>query len=134
MQRIVVDTNEFIFSILSAKSYSAEIMKLVYSEHVEFYMNDAILDEYARVLAYEKFNLSLERREQILKDIRAVGKLVDPVQSSVLIRDEDDRIFYDTAKQSGAILITSDNDLLVLNEKFIMSAGDYIKVKRTALL
>jgi len=134
MQKIVIDTNEFIFSILSAKSYSSEIMRMIYRESVELYVNDGILDEYERVLAYKKFNLSAERIEQTLRDIREVGRFVNPLQSSVPIRDEDDRIFYDTAKQSGAILITSDNDLLVLNENFIMSAEEYMKTVRITLL
>jgi len=127
VQKIVIDTNEFIFSILSAKSYSAEIMKMVFSESIEFYVSDDILSEYERVLAYDKFGLSIERRKQILDDIRAIGKFVIPVPSMLQIRDEDDRVFYDTAKQAGAIVITSDKDLLVLNEKFIMTAEDYIK-------
>ena len=131
MQRIVMDTNEFVFSVLSAKSYSSEIMRMVYSESIDLYVNDAILDEYARVLAYDKFKLSPEKREHTLQDVRAVGKFVNPYKSSISIRDEDDRIFYDTAKQSGATLITSDNDLLVLDEQFIMSAEDYIKSRRT---
>jgi len=134
MQKIVIDTNELIFSILSEKSYSAEIMEKVYCENVELYISEGILDEYARVLAYEKFNFTVERREQTLRDIREVGRFVNPLQSSVPIRDEDDRIFYDTAKQSGAILITSDNDLLVLNENFIMSAEEYMKISRTTFL
>jgi len=134
MQKITIDTNELVFSILSAKSYSAEIMDMVFSESVGLYVSDGILDEYEKVLAYEKFGLSVERREQILRDIREVGKFVNPSPSRILIRDEDDRIFYDTAKQSEAILITSDNDLLVLNEKFIMTAEAYIKIIRTAWL
>lgn len=130
MQKIVVDTNEFIFSILSAKSYSAEIMMMVLREDIDLYVSAGILNEYENVLAYEKFNLSAMKREQILRDIVNVGKMTNPTRSDTAIRDEDDRIFYDTAKQSGAILITSDNDLLVLNEKFIMSAEDYIKIIR----
>jgi len=130
VQKIVVDTNEFIFSILSAKSYSAEIMMMVLREDIDLYVSAGILNEYENVLAYEKFNLSAMKREQILRDIVNVGKMTNPTRSDTAIRDEDDRIFYDTAKQSGAILITSDNDLLVLNEKFIMSAEDYIKIIR----
>ena len=103
---------------------------MVLREDIDLYVSAGILNEYENVLAYEKFNLSAMKREQILRDIVNVGKMTNPTRSDTAIRDEDDRIFYDTAKQSGAILITSDNDLLVLNEKFIMSAEDYIKIIR----
>jgi len=86
MQKIVVDTNEFIFSILSAKSYSAEIMRMVFSERIKLYVSEGILDEYERVMAYPKFNLTIEKRVQMLRDIRELGKMVNPPKSSISIR------------------------------------------------
>jgi len=130
MQKIVMDTNEFIFSILSARSYSAEIMHMVLSERITLYVSKGILHEYERVLAYEKFKLPASKREKVLCDIRELCVMAYPRQSSIAIRDEDDRIFYDTATQSGAILITSDKDLLVLGKSFIMTSEEYMTIYR----
>jgi len=130
MQKIVIDTNELIFSVLSSKSYSAEIMKMVYDANISLYINAEILEEYAGVLARDKFGLSCERIAKTLQNIRDVGISFNPTRSIIHIRDEDDRIFYDTAKQSGAILISNDDDLLVLNEDFIMNAEAYIEIMR----
>jgi len=69
MRQLVVDTNEFIYSVLSIKSYSAEIMHLIYSGSVDLFINNSILDEYRRVLAYEKFNLSVARQAKAINDI-----------------------------------------------------------------
>ena len=46
------------------------------------------------------------------------------------MRDESDRIFYDTAKESKSILI-SGNLKHFPNEEFIMLPADFLELKKT---
>ena len=61
-----------------------------------------------------------------MADLREIGVQVNPKTSGIIIKDEDDRIFYDTAKTSDAILITGDKHLLELKEPFIKTPAEYI--------
>ena len=104
-------------------------MDLVANGEVKFNFSEKILDEYKRTLAKPRLKLSIETQKKAIDDIKKCGVLVDdPVPSSVEIRDFDDRIFYDVAKENEAILITGDEDLLVLNENFIMKPAQFISL------
>jgi len=65
-----------------------------------------ILTEYKRVLSYEKLNIAVDTQESIYNAIEEAGIYIKPVVSTIQILHEDDRIFYDIAKTSGATLIT----------------------------
>jgi len=125
---VVIDTNVLISSVISSKGSPAEIMDLIVKGEIEFCYSKKIFDEYKRKLAKPKFRLGLDEQEAIIRDLEKSGiPIDDPAPSDIEIRDLDDRVFYDAAKENGAILITGDKDLLVLNEEFIMSPADYLK-------
>jgi predicted nucleic acid-binding protein len=64
------------------------------------------MTEYIQVLARPHFNFSPEKQQYFIEGIKRVGRLITPIPNKILLPDESDRIFYDTAKESGAILIT----------------------------
>ena len=106
MFKVVIDTNVFISAIISASGNPAKIMDLIADGQIILFYSSDILDEYKRVLAYKKFNFSIEIQELAIEDIESVGDLIEPVASKIPLPDESDRVFYDTANAANAYLIT----------------------------
>jgi len=106
IHRAVIDTNVLISSRISALGNLAKIMRLIADGRLEVCYNSDILDEYKRVLAYDKFNFSVESQELAVENIKKIGDIINPSTSEITLPDESDRIFYDTAKAANAYLIT----------------------------
>ena len=127
MHRVVIDTNVLISSRLSKYGIPARIMDLIVDEKIELCYSLEILDEYKRVLAYEKLKFDVKKQRATINEIKEIGILINPARSDVPFdRDKSDRIFYDTAKESGAILITG-NMKHYPQENFIMLPSEYIR-------
>ena len=125
---IVIDTNIIVSAILSPKGNSYKIINLIGNdESVKVYYSTGILAEYKRVLAYKRLNISVETQTDILDAIRKFGVMIEPAASTMPLRDETDRIFYDTARASDAILITGnikhfpDEPFIMLPAYFVMN-------------
>ena len=58
IKRVVIDTNILVSSTLSTKGKPTAIMDLISYKKLQLFYCPEILDEYVRVLAYEKLNLS----------------------------------------------------------------------------
>jgi putative PIN family toxin of toxin-antitoxin system len=122
---VVIDTNVLISSVLSAKGNPARIVSYVENDvNVRVYYNAGILDEYLRVLSYERLNIAKEKQKNIINLIQKFGKEIEPIQSKIQLPDESDRIFYDTAKTAKAILITG-NTKHYPNEEFILTPAEF---------
>ncbi|MCL2311893.1 MAG: putative toxin-antitoxin system toxin component, PIN family [Firmicutes bacterium] len=130
MQKIVIDTNIVISAFISPNGLPAKIIEfIVLNEEMKICYNVDILDEYEEVLSREKFdkyNFDPKEKEKFINKIIEIGILVDPRASDMPIPDESDRIFYDTAKESGAILITN-NMKHYPTENFIMTPATFIQ-------
>ena len=130
MQKIVIDTNIVISAFISPNGLPAKIIEfIVLNEEMKICYNVDILDEYEEVLSREKFdeyNFDPKEKENFINKIIEIGILVDPRASDMPIPDESDRIFYDTAKESGAILITN-NMKHYPTENFIMTPATFIQ-------
>jgi len=100
-------------------------MHLVSDRQIQLFYSSEILDEYRRVLAYERLNIKLQTQESIIAAILRLGILIEPIISNLKLPDETDRIFYDTAKASDAILITG-NSRHYPSEIFIMTPYDFL--------
>ena len=77
-------------------------------------------------LSYKKLNIDTRTQAAIIEAIEVGGILIEPPTSVVHFSDETDRIFYDTAKASGAILITG-NIKHFPNDPFIMTPADFLE-------
>ncbi|MCL1975774.1 MAG: putative toxin-antitoxin system toxin component, PIN family [Firmicutes bacterium] len=126
MRGVVIDTNVVISSTLTSEGNPHKIMELISEKHVKLYYSSAILDEYKRVLAYKKLNISNQTQEKIIEEIEKLGVLVEPISSIIHLLHEDDRIFYDVAKASHAILVTGNLKHYPV-EPTIMTPADYLK-------
>ena len=59
MYKIVVDTNILISSMLSEQGNPAKVMEMVDNNKVNLMYSPAIIDEYKRLLAYDKFKVDI---------------------------------------------------------------------------
>ena len=125
--KVVIDTNILISSRLSALGNPAKIMRLIADGQLEVYYNSEILKEYRRVLAYDKFKFSLESQEFAVEIIKNIGNIINPVISKIILPDESDRIFYDTAKAVNAYLITG-NLKHYPEESYILKPTQFIEM------
>ena len=117
-RQVVLDTNTVLSAMLffngrlvplRAAWHSGELTPLLCAQTVE---------ELLRVLAYPKFRLTPEEREELLADYLPYGEVVAPWQNKPEVpvcRDEKDQIFLDLAQVGAAHwLVTGDRDLLNL--------------------
>jgi len=126
MKRVVIDTNVLVSSAISSGGNPERIMNGVSDKQLQLCYSREIIDEYKRVLAYERLKISVETQAKIVKAIEKTGLLVEPATSDFPMTDETDRIFYDTAKTSGATLVTG-NVRHFPDESFIMTPSDFVK-------
>ena len=125
MKRAVIDTNVLVSSILSSEGNPAKVMNLVSDKQIQLFYSSVILDEYKRVLAYKKLNIITQTQRRIIDVIEDLGTLIEPTASDIILHDESDRIFYDVARASEAILITG-NLKHYPAEIFIMTPADFL--------
>ena len=126
MKRVVIDTNVLVSSAISPGGNPERIMNSVSDKQLQLCYSQEIIDEYKRVFAYDRLKISVETQGKIIKAIERAGLLVDPAASDFPMADETDRIFYDTAKASGATLVTG-NARHFPGESFIMTPSDFVK-------
>ena len=126
MNRIVLDTNIVISALLSPDGNPAKILALVaVSDDIQLFYSAEILSEYKRVLSYPRLSIAEEKRIRVVLLIETFGTLIDPPTSAIQLPDESDRIFYDTAHESGAILVTG-NTKHYPTEDSIMTPSGFI--------
>jgi len=125
MANVVLDTNIIISAALSPQGTPAKIVDLVLdNEEIQLYYSVEIFAEYKRVLAYKRLNIKPEIQQKILDKISIIAVSIEPTPSAIPMPDEADRIFYDVALASGAILITG-NRKHFPDEPFIMTPADF---------
>ena len=122
---VVLDTNILVSSLWLESGNTASIIKRIPRLIIPCF-NDKILSEYAEVLCRPKFSFSVDKRESLLSKIKDYGIEHLPDESEEAMLDEDDRIFYDTAKSSGSVLITG-NIRHYPTALFIMTPSDFLK-------
>jgi len=124
--KVVIDTNVIISSVLSPKGNPAEIMQLFDMDKLQLIYTDDILAEYKRVLGYKRLNIEESTQSDLIGSLQARGTLIaEPPASAMPLPDESDRKFYDTAKVSGATLITG-NLKHYPDEPFVKSPTDFL--------
>ena len=129
--RVVLDTNVVVSALLSPKGVPARILDLFFNEMVQVCICDNIVAEYRDVLSRPELRIEAAKIELFLDNIKHTATMTTYVKSSVFLPDEDDRVFYDTAKGSGAILITG-NTKHFPEEDFIMTPRAFIDMVKSA--
>jgi len=122
--KAVLDTTILVSALWSDNGNPAAIIKLMPQVIIPCFSH-AIFLEYTDVLNRSKFNFSADNLEKLLTKIKEYGEIVSTDKSDIPFLDESDRIFYDVARASGAILITG-NIKHYPAEPFIMTPAEFL--------
>jgi len=133
MLNAVIDTNVLVSGLLTAQGNPAQIIDSFCDRKFNLLYCSEILEEYHDVLFREKLGLEITSVEVLLDEVCRIGLPVISVTSDIHLMDEDDRIFYDTAKSGGALLITG-NVKHYPHEPFIISPAAFVKMLNHAEL
>ena len=126
MNKVVLDTNVLVSALL-ANGPPAIILDLIADDKLKPFYNDFIIAEYWNVLHRPKFDFQPFQVSRMIDDIVRTGIVVEIHEPSVIkLADEDDRIFLDITKVSGAFLITG-NIKHFPSEPFIMTPTNFLK-------
>jgi putative PIN family toxin of toxin-antitoxin system len=104
--RAVLDTNVLVSALLSPTGKPAKIYRLFLAETLDLVISEDVFAEYEDVLHRPRLKIQTTDVDTVLSVIRQYGETVQPIPSTEVMTDEDDRVFYDTAKSAGAYLIT----------------------------
>lgn len=112
MQKVVVDTNVIVSSLIQ-HGYSFLIINELFIEgKILLCVSDQIMTEYYEVLArpkFEKFQNFFVRAEALLADIETEAEKYYPTITIDLISDKDDNIFLELADECQADFIITGN-------------------------
>lgn len=120
--RVVLDTNVLLSALLFETGRVAWLRRAWQDGSVVPLLSRATALELVKVLAYPKFRLSTEEREELLADVLPLCETV-AVEGVVVdlppCRDVHDRVFLELAARGRAdALVTGDADLLALADRF----------------
>lgn len=114
---VVLDTNVVLSALLFGGPATRMLRGLWQQRACSPLVSAATAGELVRVLAYPKFRLSPEEREELLADYlpyATVLALPDPPPAVPDCRDPFDMPFLQLAAAGNAMLVTGDRDLLVM--------------------
>ncbi|MDR3119931.1 MAG: putative toxin-antitoxin system toxin component, PIN family [Clostridiales bacterium] len=125
MRCAVLDTNVIVSALISPKGNAAVILGMITDNLLKPIYCQQILREYVDVLTRPRFGFPETRVKESLTLFEMFGVPVDPRKSDFLMIDESDRIFYDAAVASAAVLITG-NLKHYPREPFVVSPADFL--------
>ena len=128
--RIVLDTNILVSALLSPEGNSAKIYKMFLTGRLSLVYSNEIFEEYQDVLFRPRIGIPADDAEIVLAAVWQYGKKIMPLSSANTMIDEDDRIFYDTAKNADAFLITG-NKRHYPQDSFIFTPAEFIEYEIT---
>jgi putative PIN family toxin of toxin-antitoxin system len=132
-QRVVVDTNLLVSRLLAAESIPGQAVREA-RRRGRLLVSEATLSELVDVLAREKLDryISLEQRQQFLRQLGRVAELVPIIRLVRECRDPKDDMFLEVALNGSAdVIITGDADLLQMHPWRGVTILSPIKYMRT---
>jgi putative PIN family toxin of toxin-antitoxin system len=118
VRRVVFDTNTVLSALLFAHGRLVSLRAAWQAGTLTPLLCSQTVEELLRVIAYPKFKLTPEEREELLADYLPFGEVVAPWRKSPAVpvcRDKHDRVFLELAAAGAAQwLVTGDEDLLSL--------------------
>ncbi len=131
MIRVVLDTNVSVSCLLFGETPGA-LLNIWKTERIRLLMCRAMVDEFLRVLAYPKFNLSEDEIQYLLyEEVLPYAEMVDVRRGPVLIAaDPADDVFLRCAHAGRAQYILSGDrhllDLKTCRRIKILSPADFL--------
>lgn len=125
MRRVVLDTNIIVSALWSEEGLPAKIFEMFLRGDIALCYDSRIMTEYKGVLNRPKLAFGRAKIGSVLNRIRNDGIAVVATPCEMSFNDEDDRMFYEVARECGATLITG-NLRHYPSEPFIKSAGEFL--------
>ena len=116
--------NVIISTLIKPDSKPARVFNSVSERRAKLYYSDGIEREYNLVLPRAKFNFKKEKIDEIMDSVKQLGEKLKITPSTFPVKDEKDRVFYDTAKKAGAYLVTG-NMKHYPDEPFILTPAEF---------
>jgi putative PIN family toxin of toxin-antitoxin system len=107
--RAVIDTNVLVSGLLRSSGNEALIILAVHQGVVRPCFTEAILEEYAAVLARPKFSFPAEEIEALIAMLRHNGELFEPKDTAATSPDPADTKFLQCAQAAQAEFIITGN-------------------------
>jgi putative PIN family toxin of toxin-antitoxin system len=126
MRKVVLDTNVLVSAFWSGQGNPYRILEMFFEGEIALHYNDEIIEEYNEVLHRDKLGFSEEKVHSLIAEIAINGIFVTAPKSSISFIDEDDRKYYDTAKASGAVVVTG-NKKHYPNEPIILTPAEFLE-------
>jgi len=125
--KVVLDTNILVSSLL-ASGPPAVIVDLIADGNIIPFYSTQILQEYREVLSRKKFGFNSAQVTRLINDIVRIGFAVEGKQINKNKKvNEDDRIFYDTAVEAKAYLVTG-NIKHFPKEPFVITPAQFLAI------
>jgi uncharacterized protein len=122
MQKIVIDTNVIVSSLIQRGFPNLIISELFIEQKIQLCISDELLAEYYEVLSrpkFSKFPDFFAKAESLLVDIESRAKKYTPKIELAIISDDDDNMIVELADECEAdfIITGNTNDFTISNYK-----------------
>ena len=107
--RLVIDTNVVVSAALKPEGLQRTVLLLAMTKSVRWYVSEAIVAEYALVLARPELKIRRSSRQQLLQLIKNHGGVVVPSRMAQITSDPDDNLFVECADAAHADYLVTGN-------------------------
>ena len=107
--RLVIDTNVVVSAALKPEGLQRTVLLLAMTKSVRWYVSEAIVAEYALVLARPELKIRRSSRQQLLHLIKNHARVVVPSRMAQITSDPDDNIFVECADAAHADYLVTGN-------------------------
>ena len=107
--RLVIDTNEVVSAALKPEGLQRTVLLLAMTKSVRWYVSEAIVAEYALVLARPELKIRGSSRQQLPQLIKNHARVVVSSRMAQITSDPDDNIFVECADAAHADYLVTGN-------------------------
>ena len=129
MIKVVLDTNVLVSALWTPAGNASAIINLILADKVIPCFDQGILNEYRSVLSRPRLAFPAGQVDELLAEITERGFSVTVLPSTVAMRDEADRKFFNAAKYCEAYLVTG-NRRHYPTDPLIVSPARFLEILR----
>ena len=107
--RLVIDTNVVVSAALKPEGLQRTVVLLAMTKPALWYVSDAIVSEYAMVLARPELKIRRSLRQQLLQLIKNHTRVVSPSRLAQVTSDPADNMFVECADAARADYLVTGN-------------------------
>jgi uncharacterized protein len=107
--RLVIDTNVVVSAALKPEGLQRTVVLLAMTKPDLWYVSDAIVSEYAMVLARPELKIRRRLRQQLLQLIKNHTRVVSPSRLAQVTADPADNMFVECADAARADYLVTGN-------------------------